>query len=211
MPASSCTDMNTDFESGDFANSEPSSTEFSRHEKRQLLALARESISTQLHGGALPALSASSRLQQLDACFVTLKIRGELRGCIGSLTAYRPLEEDVIHNARAAARKDPRFSPLTIAELAQVEISISVLTPPKAFVVNSEAELLQILRPGIDGLLLEEGPYRATFLPAVWEQLPTPEEFLLHLKHKAGLPARHWSPSISFSRYRSIEFGERDV
>lgn len=187
------------------------SAALSRDEKRQLLVMARASITSQLHGKPLPALSASSRLQQTDACFVTLKIRGELRGCIGSLTAHRSLQEDVIHNARAAACKDPRFSPLTIAELAQVEISISVLATPEPFAVASEAELLQTLRPGIDGLVLEDGPYRATFLPAVWVQLPSPADFIVQLKRKAGLRADYWSPTLSFKRYTSIEFGEGDL
>jgi len=123
-------------------------------------------------------LPENPRLHQTGACFVTLESSGSLRGCIGSLNARRPLAEDVLHNARAAAFDDPRFPPLHGAELAGVEISISVLTPPEPFPVKNEADLLQSLRPGVDGLLLEDGAYRATFLPSVWEQLPTPAAFL---------------------------------
>ncbi|MDI1302610.1 MAG: AmmeMemoRadiSam system protein A [bacterium] len=201
MPASSFTDPHTASPAG-------AAGEFSGEEKQQLLELARAAIATQLAGEPAPALPENPRLHQAGACFVTLESSGSLRGCIGSLNARRPLVEDVLHNARAAAFDDPRFPPLTIAELSRVEISISVLTPPEAFPVKNEADLLQSLRPGIDGLLLEDGAYRATFLPSVWEQLPTPAAFLAQLKRKAGLTAHHWSPTIRFSRYRTIEFSE---
>ena len=203
MPASSFTDP--------FAGHHAeSSAGFFGEEKRVLLALARSAITVNLGGTASPALPENPRLQQVGACFVTLTLSGELRGCIGSLTARRPLAEDVLHNACASAFDDPRFPPLDAAELARVDISISVLTPPEPFPVKNEAELLQTLRPGVDGLLLEDGTCRATFLPSVWEQLPTPAAFIAQLKRKAGLPAYYWSPTITFSRYRSIEFAESD-
>jgi len=201
MPASSFTDPHT-------ASAAAAPGGFSGEEKQQLLELARAAIATQLAGEPAPALPENPRLHQTGACFVTLESSGSLRGCIGSLNARRPLAEDVLHNARAAAFDDPRFPPLHGAELAGVEISISVLTPPEPFPVKNEADLLQSLRPGVDGLLLEDGAYRATFLPSVWEQLPTPAAFLAQLKRKAGLPAHHWSPTIRFSRYRTIEFSE---
>lgn len=199
MPASSFTEILT----------EPSNI-FSSEDKLELLRLARACISATLRGDPLPAVPENPHLRETGACFVTLEKSGALRGCIGSLTARRPLAEDVMHNACAAAFDDPRFPPLTSTELAQIKISISVLTPAAPFPVNSEAELLQSLHPGIDGLLLEERQHRATFLPSVWEQLPSPHAFFIHLKRKAGLPDNYWSPTIRFSRYRTIEFSEQD-
>lgn len=201
MPASSFTDPHA-------ASAAGSAGEFSSAEKQQLLELARAAIASQLAGKPAPALPENPRLHQAGACFVTLESSGSLRGCIGSLEARRPLVEDVLHNARAAAFEDPRFPPLSHAELPGVEISISVLTPPEAFPVKNETDLLQLLRPGVDGLLLEDGACRATFLPSVWEQLPAPAIFLAQLKRKAGLPTHYWSPTIRFSRYRTIEFSE---
>lgn len=180
----------------------------SPEEQHVLLTLARAAIAAVLHGEPPPALPQIPRLLLEGACFVTLKERGELRGCIGTLTAHRPLAEDVRHNARNAAFRDPRFPPLSAAEFPGIGISISVLTPPRPFAVTDEAQLLHELRSGEDGLILEDGGHRATFLPAVWEQLPAPATFLAHLKRKAGLPVNHWSPTLRFSRYRSIEFSE---
>ena len=194
MPASPFTDRAT--------------AEFSGAEKRALLALARAAIMAELRGEPAPALPDDPRLLEEGACFVTLKAHGELRGCIGTLAAHRPLADDVRHNARNAAFRDPRFPPLAAAELPGIQLSISVLTPPQPFPVGSEAQLLAALRPGEDGLILEDGGHRATFLPAVWTQLPTPAEFLAHLKRKAGLAVDHWSPTLRVSRYRCIEFSD---
>lgn len=169
-----------------------------------LLTLARESIKTGLtKGKALPVDSSDfdPELQQQRASFVTLHKYQQLRGCIGSLQALRPLVEDVSQNAYAAAFRDPRFEPVKASELDQLEISISILTPAEPMSFSSEADLIQQLRPGEDGLILQQGYQRGTFLPAVWEQLPNPKEFLQHLKLKAGLPADYWSDSIQVSRY----------
>jgi len=124
-----------------------------------------------------------------------------LRGCIGTLQAYRPLVEDVAKNAYAAAFRDPRFAALSAHEFAQLHYHISILNPTEALRVNNEAELLAQLRPGVDGLVLEDQHYRSTFLPAVWENLPQPKQFVQHLKEKAGLPASYWSETIRFERY----------
>jgi AmmeMemoRadiSam system protein A len=148
-------------------------------------------------------------LRQPAACFVTLKSGGELRGCIGSLEAHRSMVEDVAHNADAAAFSDPRFPPLREDELAGLELDISLLTPAGEIHFSSEKDLLSQLRPGVDGLILEEGYRRGTFLPSVWEQLPQPEQFLQHLKLKAGLPPNHWSENIRISRYTTQIFGTR--
>jgi AmmeMemoRadiSam system protein A len=133
--------------------------------------------------------------------FVTLKRHGTLRGCIGSYQARRPLVEDVADNAFAAAFLDPRFRALEASEVEGLTLHISLLTPPVPLQVRDRPELLASLRPGVDGLLLEDLPHRATFLPQVWETLPDPTDFLEELFHKAGLPRHHWSPTLRFYRY----------
>lgn len=145
-------------------------------------------------------------LRALAATFVTLNIDDRLRGCIGRLEAERALVEDVADNAFAAAFRDPRFSPLTAGEFEQVAIHISVLTPPERLIIASEAQLLDLLEAGRDGLIIEDRGHRATFLPSVWTSLGQKEDFLRQLKLKAGLPAEHWSPDLRAYRYRAVSF-----
>ena len=151
-------------------------------------------------------------LRELGASFVTLRIGEELRGCTGTLEAVRALVVDVAHNAFSSAFRDSRFAPVSPEEIAHLELHISILDSPEHLAVASEEDLIRVLRPGRDGLVLEEGTQRATFLPAVWEQLPEPREFLGHLKQKAGLPAGYWSPTLRLSRYvvREITGGRLD-
>ncbi len=185
---------------------------FSDHQKACLLRLAEASIRHGLSRG-LPLVVTSGDYDPLlaepGACFVTLHRSGNLRGCIGSLEARRPLATDVAENAFAAAFRDPRFPPLSEREWDGLEIDISVLTRPEAFPVDSEQDLLVNLSPGVDGLVLEERGHRATFLPAVWDSLPEPRAFLDHLRLKAGLPPGYWSDTIQFSRYRTESFGRQ--
>lgn len=188
-----------------------SSTEtLSKEDQRALLLVAANSIARGLrHGTALPltAKDFPPSLTALRACFVTLNTRGDLRGCIGTLQAHRPLVEDVAANAFAAAFRDPRFYPLATSEYPLLDIHISVLSPPEPMQVKNEADLMAQIRPQIDGLILEDGVHRGTFLPSVWESLPNPAEFLAYLKHKAGLPANHWSSNLKISRYTTFSFG----
>jgi len=145
-------------------------------------------------------------LREPGASFVTLKKHGKLRGCIGSLEAHRPLIEDVARNAHAAAFADPRFPPVSVQEWPELEFYLSVLTPPVPLQFTSETDLQEQIRPGIDGLVLEDGPHRGTFLPAVWESLPDAAQFLQHLKLKAGLPVDYWSDTLRISRYTTESF-----
>jgi AmmeMemoRadiSam system protein A len=145
-------------------------------------------------------------LKEEGASFVTLKINEQLRGCIGSLSAHRPLVTDVAHNAQAAAFKDPRFKPLNLSEYQQVDFHISVLSPPELLEVDSRADLLSRLRPGIDGLIIDEGGKRATYLPSVWAQLPDPESFVAELRRKAGLRPDAWAANTTIHRYTTEEF-----
>lgn len=172
--------------------------------KRQLLKLAAASIQYGLeHRKALPVYLEDYPpvLQQIRASFVTLTIHQQLRGCIGTLEAQRPLVKDVLENAFAAAFRDPRFTALQEAEYPQLHYHISVLNPASPMHFASEADLIAQLQPGIDGLILEDLGRRGTFLPSVWESLPNPTDFIQHLKVKAGLNPSHWSPSLSIQRY----------
>ena len=180
-------------------------------EKQQLLQLARQSIEHGLKKGKAVKVDDNQWQENLKvtaACFVTLHINGQLRGCIGHLSAIQPLVDDVAENAFSAAFKDPRFSPLSDKELETIEIEISVLTPAEEINFNDEQDLLSQIKPGIDGLILEDGFNRGTFLPSVWEQLPDKQDFWRHLKLKAGLPPDHWSDNVKVSRYRSLAFSE---
>ena len=176
----------------------------------RLLEIARASIAHGLqHGSPLPVdvEVEAPDLREQRATFVTLHLQGRLRGCIGTLEAYRSLAEDVAAHAFAAAFEDPRFSPVTRDEADALTLHISVLTPPEPLPCRSEEDLLSQLRPGRDGLILQEGRQRATFLPAVWDELPEPRRFLAHLKRKADLGADYWSPSMKFWRYEAESIG----
>ncbi|MCC7327114.1 MAG: AmmeMemoRadiSam system protein A [Burkholderiales bacterium] len=172
-----------------------------------LLALARGAIAAEF-GIAVPASPLQPRLSMRGATFVTLRRDGELRGCIGSVEAHRPLRVDVHANAVAAAFHDPRFTALSAAEFTAVSIEVSLLGPTAAMSAMDEAQTLAQLRPHVDGVVLTCGRNRATFLPQVWEQLPDPREFLAALKHKAGLPADYWSARLVLSRYAVAKFAE---
>ena len=176
----------------------------------RLLALARQSIAHGLQTGrplTVDLQDYPAELGQRRATFVTLERHGQLRGCIGMLEATRPLVEDVAENAFAAAFRDWRFPALTADELADLALHISVLSPAEAMQFDSEQTLIAQLRPGIDGVILQEGGRRGTFLPSVWAELPDPGDFLRHLKQKTGLPAAYWSDNMQAYRYTTEMFG----
>lgn len=158
-----------------------------------LLHLARQSLSWVVSAGDLLPLHAvgslSERLWVPGAGFVTLRLDGALRGCVGSGEAYRPLAIDIADNAVKVSYRDPRFPPVTPEELPRLQIEVSVLSPLRRLRYRDPEELLSELRPGVDGVVIYHGAYRALFLPQVWEVLPDPAEFLAHLCVKAGLPA----------------------
>lgn len=180
-------------------------------EQKQLLDMARASIRHGLQTGkplAINMADHTGELTQSRATFVTLERHGQLRGCIGMLQAVRPLAEDVAENAFSAAFRDPRFPALSASEFDDLEIHISVLSSAEPMHFDSEADLLSQIRPNIDGLILQDGMHRGTFLPSVWEQLPDAKQFLQHLKQKAGLPPHYWSDTLSVSRYTTFMFGD---
>lgn len=176
-----------------------------------LLQIARAAISNVL-GQAValpePAGGTADVLQASGASFVTLNQQGELRGCIGSLQAHRPLIADIQANAVAAALHDPRFAPLTLVELDITTVEVSVLSAMQPLPFASESHALAQLRPGVDGVVFEFGHYRSTFLPQVWEQLPDARLFMAHLKHKAGLAPDFWAAEVRLQRYTVSKFKE---
>jgi len=184
----------------------------SPEDRRFLLTLARQTIGLALEGKRPPPVdlnAVSEALRRPGASFVTLTIDGELRGCIGSIEPRRPLVLDVQENALAAAFRDPRFWPLTREEFDRVHIEVSVLTPPRPLSYKDADDLIAKLRPHVDGVIIERGWHRATFLPQVWEKLPDPPEFLAHLCMKAGLPADDYRrPGLRVFTYQVEKFEE---
>ena len=173
-------------------------------EKQLLLNIAYDSIKegmTKKQLIKIRVLDYGENLRQKRASFVTLEKMGALRGCIGSLQAHRSLVEDVAGNAFSAAFLDSRFNALTIEEYNEISIHISILSFPELMQFDSEADLIQQMRPGIDGLILTDGDHRGTFLPSVWKQLPNAKLFLTYLKNKAGLPGNYWSGTLRVERY----------
>jgi AmmeMemoRadiSam system protein A len=175
----------------------------SNTDRAELLDVARASIRERLREDVLTVRHEqfADALREVRATFVTLHVNGALRGCIGTLEATRALVADVAHNAGAAAFDDPRFPALAWREYERLTIHISILSPAEPIRFSSEADLVTRLRPNVDGLILETDSRRGTFLPAVWESLPDPREFLRHLKQKAGLPPDYWSDDLRIRRY----------
>jgi len=181
-------------------------------DRSELLRLARASIERGLTEGRLAAAPAASSAALADrrATFVTLRTADDLRGCCGSIEPRFALVEDVWRNAWASAFADPRFASLSAAEYPQLDVHISVLTPLERMTVSSESELLVRLQPGSDGLMRQLGAARATCLPAVWETLSDPKEFVRQLKLKAGWRADAWSADIEVWRYTTESLGEHE-
>lgn len=169
---------------------DPDLVDFTRHQAREL------------------GIADDELLHQPGCCFVTLHLNGKLRGCIGALTAFQPLINDVVEHAYAAAFKDYRFPPVTQEEVQTLQIDISLISPETEIPCTSEEELLSALEPHKDGLTIRDGFRQATFLPSVWEQLPDQHDFLDQLRLKAGMPQKHWSSDFKAYRYHTLSFGE---
>jgi hypothetical protein len=181
-------------------------------EQALLLKIARDSLTLSVQGEALPSLQGTDLPESLKAkgaSFVTLTKQGQLRGCIGALEAYQALAADVQEHAIAAALQDYRFPPVQPEELTQIEIEVSVLTPRRELDYESPQDLTQKLRPHVDGVVLQDGIRKATFLPQVWEQLPQPKEFLAHLCQKMGASPTLWQKKhLTVFTYQVQEFHE---
>ena len=172
-----------------------------------LIPIARSAIAREL-GVEKTAREDEPWLRDPGATFVTLTQGDALRGCIGTLQAHRPLLEDVKANAVAAAFRDPRFQPLSPQEFERTQVEVSLLSALERVEFENEQDAISKLRPGVDGVVLEYGYHRSTYLPQVWEDLPDPREFIAHLKYKAGLPPDFWSPDLKLSRYTVSKFRE---
>ena len=193
---------------GAYAFLEPADGALDLEARRHLLGIATRSI----HHGVTHGKACSVDLDRLPpallarrATFVTLESDRRLRGCIGSLQATRPLVEDVANNAHAAALDDPRFSPVKADELGGLHIKISVLSPPVPMRAESQADIATQLRPDVDGLIIQDGEKRATFLPSVWKGIPEPRRFVGELARKAGWTEGHWSGEVRAWRYTTEE------
>lgn len=181
-------------------------------QRDEVIELAVDSIERGVHHGQ-PLSVGEERLDgylgELRATFVTVYVDDQLDGCIGSLQARRELGRDVAHNAFMAAFRDPRFDPLTAAKLDLLDVEISVLGPLRRVEVDNEAHLVELIEPGVHGLVLECGARRGTLLPSVWEKCPDPARFVGHVKQKAGLPVDFWSAQMRASVYEVEVFGSR--
>jgi AmmeMemoRadiSam system protein A len=181
-------------------------------ERKTLLQEAREAIEHSVKGEQQSPLKMESmpqRLREKGASFITLTIHGNLRGCIGALEAYQPLVLDVREHAVAAALEDPRFPPVRLNELKQIEIEISRLTAPEKLAYKDAEDLLTKLRPQVDGVILRDGYRRATFLPQVWDKIPDKSEFLDNLCYKMGAQPDTWRhKALEVLIYQVEEFHE---
>ncbi len=188
------------------------SEQLSQEEKTLLITIARQALEAAVVGKPLPKIKITDlpdSLQKDGASFVTLTEHGRLRGCIGALAAHQPLALDVQEHAVAAALQDYRFPTVRPSELPDIEIEVSYLTSPQPLPYDGPEDLINKLRPGIDGVILQDGTRRATFLPQVWEQLSDPEAFLSHLCSKMGAPADLWRKKpIHVAVYQVQKFHE---
>jgi uncharacterized protein len=177
---------------------------------RTLLPIARASIATQL-GKDHCADESAAWLREPGASFITLNLDKKLRGCIGSLRAHRALLDDVKANAQAAAFRDPRFKPLTLAEYEQIEVEISLLSGLSALAFSDEPSALAQLKPHVHGVIFEYGHHRSTYLPQVWDNFNDPAMFMATLKQKAGLPPNFWDATVKIQTYTVAKFRESEL
>lgn len=189
---------------------DPAQAGYGEEHGRTLVGLARSGIASALGGGTAPKTVGAPWLAEHRATFVTLTKGGDLRGCIGSLEAHRPLGVDVVENALAAAFRDPRFPQVSARELHAIEVEVSLLSTPGAIEFEDHDDLVAQLVPGLDGLILGAEGRRGTFLPQVWESLPDPELFLAHLKQKAGLSPSTPTRRCQVWRYRVLKWKESE-
>lgn len=196
---------------GAFAMEYAHSARLTDADRRQLVEAARYGVRFGIENGRAPVVrlgtELSPPLRARRACFVTLTLDGQLRGCIGSMIPHRPLLPDVVDNAWKAAFGDPRFPKLTAGELDRLEVSISILSTPRPIRFADEADLVRQVRPDIDGLIMQDSGHRGIFLPSVWAGIPRAETFVTQLKRKSGLPAEHWSDTLRVFRYTTESFG----
>jgi AmmeMemoRadiSam system protein A len=191
------------------------SIELRSEDRDILLNLANAAIVASVGEGSLPStdhIALPQRLTEPGASFVTLKIGGQLRGCMGTIEAKLPLAEDVTKNASSAALRDPRFPTVTLEEIDLIETEVSVLTTPEILLYNSSEDLLNRLKPGVDGVIVKKGVRRATFLPQVWKKVEGAEDFLSRLCLKANLAQDAWrSEELEILTYNVESFSREPL
>jgi len=163
-------------------------------ERGEILARYARAKVREALGGAPASRPDDPWCRELGATFVTLRRRGRLQGCIGTLEPARPIVDDVGHNAIAAATRDPRTRPIGLAEVDAHDVEVSILSPLEPI---ERADI----RPGTDGIVMYVGDQRVTFLPVMWETFPEIGTFLGALMQKAGLPRDYWSDDVRLMRY----------
>lgn len=168
---------------------------------KTVIDVCKKSISSMWDKKEVDLDALAPVFNQLGACFVTLEKNGDLRGCIGSIIAHRPLIDDLIKNAQNSAFSDPRFKPLEKDEFQELSIDVSLLSDPEKMAFKDEKDLLEQIRPFVDGIIIKDGGYQSVYLPSVWEQLPDKETFLKSLKIKAGLAPQHFSNTFEAFRF----------
>ena len=186
-----------------------------KEQRKILLSVARSSIETFLKYSKNPLITKEDypdeKLWEESGTFVTLTIKGNLRGCIGTIIPVRPLIVDVSENAINAAFRDPRFYPLSEKELPLIEIEVSILTVPKPLNYTDVNDLFSKIKPGIHGVIIRNGPFQATFLPQVWEELPDKKAFFSNLCLKAGMRSDCFlNPSLEVYTYKVEAFSEKE-
>ncbi|MDG2284305.1 MAG: AmmeMemoRadiSam system protein B [Alphaproteobacteria bacterium] len=181
-------------------------------DRKVLMDATKKALKFGVDNGRAPSVNygpgVSKSLTAMRASFVSLKIAGRLRGCIGTVVAHQALLPDAVTNAYKAGFGDPRFGPLTDEELDQLDIEVSLLSFPRIMRFENEADLVRQVRPDMDGLILQDDGRRGLFLPSVWEGIPKAEDFISHLKRKAGFDVNHWSDGLRVFRYTTETFGE---
>ena len=197
---------------GAYAMEYAESAQVSEVDRRVLLRATKEALKFGVENGRAPNVDygpgVSKSLTAMRASFVSLKIAGRLRGCIGTVVAHQALLPDVVGNAYKAGFGDPRFGPLTMEELDQLDIEVSLLSFPRIMRFQDEDDLVRQVRPDMDGLILQDQGRRGLFLPSVWEGIPKAEDFIRHLKRKAGFDVDHWSNDLRVFKYTTETFGE---
>ena len=186
---------------------------FSEKEKNIILQIAKDAIKEAVLKEHIinrdELIQKYPFLKEKGAVFVTINEFNQLRGCIGSIIAHQSLIDDIIKNAKSAALSDPRFLPLTKDELDNIEVEVSILTPPKPMPYSSIDDLKQKIKPGVHGVILNYRGYQATYLPSVWEQLPNFDIFFRSLCQKAGLPGNCLSYHPDIFVYEAIKIEDK--
>jgi AmmeMemoRadiSam system protein A len=189
----------------------PAAAAVARPDGQALARRAAAAVTARLGGRAADGrLPIAACLRAVGSTFVTLETAGLLLGCIGTLEPARPVYLDAMRNAVRAA-SDPRLPPVTPAQWPGVDVTVSVLSTLEPVPVNDLDDLLDALRPGVDGLILADGQRRATFLPSVWHKVVGPEHFVRSLLRKGGWSRssamlQGWPPDLTAVRYTTVEF-----